>query len=396
STGDWLSRRLFKTRTTIREAQVLLDEWCQELNPHNPGERYTPGFFRRQWAAERAAMISTSQDMKIRQQLELGRLLCLQELARETWAEDTNNENGAADRLRRYQTIAADIVNQRKKVGLPESFSTLSGVAADLLLKVWYSKTEVRTRFLALRSEQRPLDPEKRAGGGSNLGQHEKERILDAIQRRTRTMKKILNTYNNFARSFREQFPDHPTSPVRRALRWATDIRDRLWDILHDLTHSQDPSSASIGSFVRHEILQTSSTRAKVTIVKGLLHNEFVRISQLQIRWHTKVMEVFANTRAQAGDEHLITRWILHVQIITQLRTNDFGSIKAGDFEHLMPHDQPNDHEGVGPIEHLEEVGDAPNDSDSDVDSEEWDNGIDEGMMQNIYNGLDNVPEEPR
>lgn len=40
----------------------------------------------------------------------------------------------------------------------------------DLLLKVWYAKTDVRTRFLALRCEQRPLDPENRVGGGSKLG----------------------------------------------------------------------------------------------------------------------------------------------------------------------------------------------------------------------------------
>ncbi|KAH9806698.1 hypothetical protein DFH28DRAFT_1165121 [Melampsora americana] len=462
TTGVWLSRRLCKTRTTINEAQMLLDECCQEENPFDPGERYTPSFFRRQWQAERLASIASSKDIKVRQQLELGRLLCLEELAHQTWWTDVNNEGPAAERLHRVQSIAADITAQRKKVGLPECFSHLPGEAIDLLLKVWYTKTEVRTRYLALRSEQRPLDPDKKAGGGSRLGTHDKERIIIAIQKRTRTMKKYLNTYNVFAQSFQDQFPDHPTSPVieyadlmdleaddpfwnhgifthsnepwaidrgtqmgmralarlqrgqeelrrlgwevRRAMRWATDSHNHLWNVVHSLAHSPEASPAVIASFLRHNILQASSLRAKVTIAKGLLHNEFTRISELELRWHSNVLKVFMNTRAQVGDEALLDRWTSQIRRINQLRSNDFGSIKAGDFEHLMPHQELDEYEEVG-IDLPDDPPEVAEDGDSEVGEDEWEDGVDEGVVMAhaaaTGNGLaraaatGNGPEEP-
>ncbi|KAH9806747.1 hypothetical protein DFH28DRAFT_825597, partial [Melampsora americana] len=129
-------------------------------------------------------------------------------------AKNSNTEVHAFNRLDEFQTMAKEIEVQRKKVGLPDSLTSLPREAIDQFLKVWYAKTDVRTRFLALRAEQRPLDPENKVGGGSKLGQHEKERIMTAISKRTRTMKKALATYNSVAQKFRDEFPDHPCSPV--------------------------------------------------------------------------------------------------------------------------------------------------------------------------------------
>ncbi|EGF97081.1 uncharacterized protein MELLADRAFT_114609, partial [Melampsora larici-populina 98AG31] len=218
-TGDWLQRRFRKSTSTVQEAQQQLMTLCTEANPYQPGTNYNAAYFKTQWEAERAANRTTAKDIKVRQQIELGKLLCLEAKMYETWANDTDNEEHTFKRLDDFQTIAKDIEAQRKKVGLPESLSRLprtltynfakSATAIDLFLKVWYAKTEVRTRFLALRAEQRPLDPENKVGGGSKLGQHEKERIMTAISKRSKTMKKALATYNKVAQQFQADFPDH-------------------------------------------------------------------------------------------------------------------------------------------------------------------------------------------
>ncbi|KAH9807201.1 hypothetical protein DFH28DRAFT_830583, partial [Melampsora americana] len=210
ATGEWLLRRLKHTRMTITESQRILDKWCSMRNPHQEGSNYTLDFFREQWKAERKTNLEQSKDIKVRQRLELGRLLCLEDLLYKTWDEDAHDREHAFDRLHRFQDVAKEISEQRMKIGLSDTFTTLSRAGEDLLLKVWFTKTEVRTRFLALKAEQRPLDPENRVGGGSRLGTHEKERIMLAIQRRTRTLKKHLTTYNRIAKEFQELYPDHP------------------------------------------------------------------------------------------------------------------------------------------------------------------------------------------
>lgn len=85
STADWLLRRLDKTSTTIKDAQALLNHWTQQSNPYENGAKYTTAFFQKQWDAERKVNIENSKYVKIRHQIELGRLLCLEKLQYETW-----------------------------------------------------------------------------------------------------------------------------------------------------------------------------------------------------------------------------------------------------------------------------------------------------------------------
>ncbi|KAH9812045.1 hypothetical protein DFH28DRAFT_826239, partial [Melampsora americana] len=210
ATGEWLLRRLKHTKSTILESQKQLDESCSKPNPYQEGSNYSLDFFCEQWNSERKINLELSKDIKTRQRLELGRLLCLEDLQYKTWGEDAFDRDDGFDRLHRFEDIAREISAQRQKIGISDTLTTLSKQGEDLLLKVWFSKTEVRTRLLALRAEQRPLDPENKAGGGSTLGTHEKERILQAIQRRTRTMKRTLINYNRLAQEFQDMYPDQP------------------------------------------------------------------------------------------------------------------------------------------------------------------------------------------
>lgn len=171
-TMDWLQRRLKSTNTTIAAAQETLDMWLQKPNPHQPGELYTRAFFRAQWDSERKHNLTTSKDVKIRQKLELGKLLCLEDQMYQVWDRDEVHVLGAFDRLARFQDLEAQIAAQRNKVGITDALTNLNQAGQDSFLKVWFAKTEVRTRFLALRAEQRPLDPENRVGGTSRLGKY--------------------------------------------------------------------------------------------------------------------------------------------------------------------------------------------------------------------------------
>ncbi|EGG09703.1 uncharacterized protein MELLADRAFT_103753 [Melampsora larici-populina 98AG31] len=125
-----------------------------------------------------------------------------------------NTDDGGLECLQRFEDLAKKIEDQRQKIGPSAITTNLSEQGQDMLLKVWYAKTVVQMRFLALQAEQRPLDPETRVGGGSRLGTHEKERIMEAIQRWTRTMKNILDIYNRHPQAFKDQCPSHPSAPV--------------------------------------------------------------------------------------------------------------------------------------------------------------------------------------
>ncbi|EGF99526.1 uncharacterized protein MELLADRAFT_112648 [Melampsora larici-populina 98AG31] len=169
-TAEWLHRKLQNTISTIKAARETLNKWLKVPNPHRPGAMYTEAFFLAQWDSERKHNIATSKDIKTCQMLALGRLLCLEDRMYQVWDEDTQQELRAFDRLQRFQDLATQITEQRRKVGTSEILRALSEAGRDRFLKVWFAKTEVRTRFLALRAEQRPLDPENRVGGSSRLG----------------------------------------------------------------------------------------------------------------------------------------------------------------------------------------------------------------------------------
>ncbi|KAH9820745.1 hypothetical protein DFH28DRAFT_924004 [Melampsora americana] len=467
ATGEWLLRRLKHTQSTISESQRKLDDLLSTPNPYQEGSNYTREFFREQWNSERKINLAQAKDIKTRQRLELGRLLCLEDLQYKTWDTDAFDRQDGFDRLRSFQQIAIEISEQRKKIGISEMFTTLCKHGEDLLLKVWYSKTEVRTRFLALRAESRPLDPEHKAGGGSTLGTHEKERVLQAIQRRTRTMKKSLMSYNRLAQDFREMYPNYPTSPVveysdliqmeaddpfwnngifthseepwaidhktqmgmralarlqrgqeelrrlgwevRRAMRWATHEHDRVWNILVALkeaggnpstlveTFLNNPVANNpidlIETFLNNPVLGSLSPVSRVGVVEGVLHNAFIKISGLEIQWDNKVMQVLRLTPAQDGDYDLMTLWKTHILRVGRLRSSGVGSTKAGDFQHLFPTVERLE----APIPELEPAvepavaafnHDNGADNMSDLAAEEWEQRIDEGMVQNIMHAI--------
>ncbi|EGG08697.1 uncharacterized protein MELLADRAFT_61717 [Melampsora larici-populina 98AG31] len=182
-------------------------------------------------------------------------------------------------------------------------------------------------------------------------------------------------------------------------MRWATSAFDRVWTIAEQLMNSTPANLPnSIQPFIQHDVISSASLRAKVSIVKGAVHNEVMRISGISCRWDFKIMQVLMRSEAQAGDIDLMNRWKWQIQKMKELEWIDFGSTKAGDFDRLMPVDQvrrdiiPQGYLFGGPEEpeHPEEEDDA-----SAPGEEDWELRIDQGMLQNVFDVVGNELEEP-
>lgn len=261
-------------------------------------------------------------------------------------------------------------------------------------------------------------------------------------------MKKVLNTYNRLADDFTRQYPNHPASPsieynklidleaddpfwnsgifthsnepwavddatqlgmrafarvsrgreelrrvgweVRRALRWATHQHSRIWTILEALKDTgNNPPPNLITTYLQEDVVQTLSPRAKLVVIKGLLHNEFIKINTLHIKWNLKVTEVMTRTPDQLGDYSLLQLWKSQVNSIKQLRADGCGSTKGGDFVHLFERLNLDDENREAPRA-VRQVLPLPqeqvNDELSDIDEEEeWDDVIDEGIIRIIH-----------
>lgn len=82
--GQWLRRRFANAVNVFREAQASVTSLCAMPNPSFPGTNYSADFFHQQWAAEREAYAS-KEGVLLKQKLELGRLLSLQDELIHEW-----------------------------------------------------------------------------------------------------------------------------------------------------------------------------------------------------------------------------------------------------------------------------------------------------------------------
>ncbi|EGG06277.1 uncharacterized protein MELLADRAFT_106941 [Melampsora larici-populina 98AG31] len=81
---DWLLRRLRNAQTVLRETSSALSKLSQERSSLFPTIRYTYEFLREQWIVERNSQHKRCY-IQEEQKIELGRLLCLEEMAQEIW-----------------------------------------------------------------------------------------------------------------------------------------------------------------------------------------------------------------------------------------------------------------------------------------------------------------------
>ncbi|WAR60166.1 hypothetical protein PtB15_9B103 [Puccinia triticina] len=293
NTREWLLSKFASADDIIKTARIALDALNQLSNPHSmTAGTYTDDFFQQQWEDERAYHLETTRSYQEKQKKELGQLLCLEEQLETEWSREGLSPAQGIARARIVSRLSDQILEQRTKVGDPTMLENLSVPEHDKMLKIWYLKTDLRHKFLALIEEKKPLVCVCRPGEQTTLGTDGQQKLIESVRKRAQALRKVLNKYNKQVREFIRLFPEraHPRQ-----------LDNREWTelVAHPI----------LQTLVAHPILQSLAAPKKTTVARSLLQSELVKIYQLQIAWQRTCITILNNTQQQLGDENLRERW---------------------------------------------------------------------------------------
>ncbi|KAA1068831.1 hypothetical protein PGT21_003225 [Puccinia graminis f. sp. tritici] len=166
----WLLQKLEHANEVISSSRQELAELYQRPNNYTPGSNYNSHFLEQQWSDEQAYHLHTSRTSE-KQQLELGRLLCLEEELNKAWQlmGDAMTPEQALTQANTCVSVQRQLQAQRNIVGTTGLADNLTQIQQDKLAMVWYTKTELRKSFLALIEEKEPLLRVCRPGESSTL-----------------------------------------------------------------------------------------------------------------------------------------------------------------------------------------------------------------------------------
>ncbi|WAQ85802.1 hypothetical protein PtA15_6A431 [Puccinia triticina] len=139
----WLLQKLEYAHSVYIDSIVALAKLHQEPNRHTPGSNYTNSFFEQQWRDEQAYHVTTNQSSE-QAQVELGRLLCMEEELNDAWSAIAMTPEKALTRARSCDTVARKLEAQRRLAPPNSETSNLTASDQDKLSKV----------------KQPPLEPE--------------------------------------------------------------------------------------------------------------------------------------------------------------------------------------------------------------------------------------------
>ncbi|WAQ87974.1 hypothetical protein PtA15_9A99 [Puccinia triticina] len=335
NTREWLLSKFASADDIIKTARIALDALNQLSNPHSmTAGTYTDDFFQQQWEDERAYHLETTRSYQEKQKKELGQLLCLEEQLETEWSREGLSPAQGIARARIVSRLSDQILEQRTKVGDPTMLENLSVPEHDKMLKIWYLKTDLRHKFLALIEEKKPLVRVCRPGEQTTLGTDGQQKLIESVRKRAQALRKVLNKYNKQVREFIRLFPErirHLAAynrgleeqrrlgwEVRQAMRWAVERHDTLSHLILQMTTVTGGSNREwtelvahpiLQTLVAHPILQSLAAPKKTTVARSLLQSELVKIYQLQIAWQRTCITILNNTQQQLGDENLRERW---------------------------------------------------------------------------------------
>ncbi|OAV96733.1 hypothetical protein PTTG_07681 [Puccinia triticina 1-1 BBBD Race 1] len=92
-----------------------------------------------------------------KQKKELGHLICLEEQLEAEWSREGLSAAQVVAQANIASRLSDQILEQQTKVGDPTILENLTVPQQDLLLKIWYLKTDLCRKFLALIEEKQPL-----------------------------------------------------------------------------------------------------------------------------------------------------------------------------------------------------------------------------------------------
>ncbi|KAI9621810.1 hypothetical protein KEM48_007548 [Puccinia striiformis f. sp. tritici PST-130] len=177
STGEWLAKKLVDCTEINRSASSILNQLHNLANRTTPSHNYTNQFFKEQWILEQSYHLNVNQTRE-KQQQELGKLLCLQDKHGQAWqANATTVEQGIA-RAAECRDIADRLSRHRITIGPHALIDNLDRNQSELLWKAWYSKIDVRQKYLALAEEKQPLLQACCPGEHTTLGTRANQRLI--------------------------------------------------------------------------------------------------------------------------------------------------------------------------------------------------------------------------
>ncbi|OAV87019.1 hypothetical protein PTTG_29615 [Puccinia triticina 1-1 BBBD Race 1] len=387
--AHWLLQKLEYAHSVYIDSIAALAKLHQEPNRHTPGSNYTNSFFEQQWRDEQAYHVTTNQSSE-QAQVELGRLLCMEEELNDAWSAIAMTPEQALTRARSCATVARKLEAQRRLAPPNSETSNLT----------------------ALVEEKQPLLCVCRAGEATTLGTRGQQKLSEALRKRVAQLRTALNDYNRLARSFIQSNPTHAAPPiinysallalqpddtfwndglftnaneawavdpltqrgiralacrnraleekqrlaweVRRTARWAVEHHSCLLSLLTLLVHYQDkyeqqtepvPIPPPLVPFVNHFLLESNKFDIyNICAVELLIHQAYVEVCTLQLDWNDKLIKVFQRTMSQDGDENLLSTWNKQVLRIKHAITNNLLSGIPGDCADLVPFMNQNDH----------------------------------------------------
>jgi hypothetical protein len=135
---------------------------------------------------------------------------------------------------------------------------------------------------------------------------------------------------------------------ARRAMRWAIERHTQLWTFLRLLSQTVDESNVpeALQPLLQHPFLrphQSLSDKLKSAIV--IAHSNLIAISQLQVDWDVKIIEVLKKTAPQRRDNELLQSWKQQLTKITVSRRIGFLSAIPGDVHDSLLSHLPEDDE---------------------------------------------------
>ncbi|PLW11649.1 hypothetical protein PCANC_21650 [Puccinia coronata f. sp. avenae] len=429
ASGEWLRSKLDKATQKTAEAQENLAQLHAMRNPHGThGKRYTNNFFKDQWDQEQAYHCKTQVSYREKQKKELGRLLCLQEQLETEWSVELLNTSQAIARAATVSKLGTEIAEQRARVGDDILFHDLSVEENDRLLEIWYLKSQIRHKFLAMIQEKRPLLRVCRPGEQTTLGTDGQQKIIESLRKRTKQLHKVLKRYNKKVKQFVCSKPDHVhPREIEYTNLMSLEAEDPFWnDGL--FTNKNEPWAvdhntqngirflatvnrgleekrrlgwevrrAMQWAIERHDNLQSLLTLTSLEphkrrmAAQAVLHSKFINNYCLQRVWNIPFLQVFDETASQIGDNNIRARWVAQMKYFA----DEFHGGRAS----MIPGDLPDiggDNAGANNIEqrHIE-IGDQGADGLHDNKQADDNQGDDDQYMQEMADLLNqNMMEE--
>ncbi|EFP76611.2 uncharacterized protein PGTG_02072 [Puccinia graminis f. sp. tritici CRL 75-36-700-3] len=218
--AKWLFEKLVYATDAVRASTIALSKLHTKPNTFLPGHNYSNQFFEEQWQLEQQYHRRTNLSVK-KQKVELGRLLCLEEALDTAWRNITLTPEQALARARTCATLTQKIANQRALIG-EEVITAVSGIEQsgietaeerDLLMMIWYNKSELRKKFLALLEEKQPLVRVRRAGETSSLGTRGQQKLMALLQKHSAQLQTLLESYTKQVDRYVATYPLRPAPP---------------------------------------------------------------------------------------------------------------------------------------------------------------------------------------